>query len=199
VSIALRLAAAVGVIVAAAALLHGVVAVPESDMSASRVVPAVALARGFPLYAGPASGPIIDFMYGPIAALAFLPAALASTPSGALAIAVVVNVAWFFLPMAWLHVRAAGRLDVGLAALVLFGATRAARRLVGATAAQVAIISVGRHSMFGHPHKEVVQRWQSHGATVLTTGECGTITVTTDGKDLTLRRFIQPQINVDER
>jgi len=120
VSIALRLAAAVGVIVAAAALLHGVVAVPESDMSASRVVPAVALARGFPLYAGPASGPIIDFMYGPIAALAFLPAALASTPSGALAIAVVVNVAWFFLPMAWLHVRAAGRLDVGLAALVLF-------------------------------------------------------------------------------
>jgi competence protein ComEC len=70
--------------------------------------------------------------------------------------------------------------------------TSSTEDFVRATAAQFAIISVGRHSMFGHPHKEVVQRWQSHGATVLTTGECGTITVTTDGKDLTLRRFIQP-------
>jgi len=77
--------------------------------------------------------------------------------------------------------------------------TSSTEDFVRATAAQFAIISVGRHSMFGHPHKEVVQRWQSHGATVLTTGECGTITVTTDGKDLTLRRFIQPQINADER
>jgi hypothetical protein len=83
-------------------------------------VPAVALARGFPVYAGPTSGPIIDFMYGPVAAVAFLPAALAATPSGALAIAAVLNVAWFFVPMVWLHHRAAGRLDVGLAALVLF-------------------------------------------------------------------------------
>jgi competence protein ComEC len=54
---------------------------------------------------------------------------------------------------------------------------------------EFAIISVGRHSMFGHPHKEVVQRWQANGATVLTTGECGTITITTDGKDLRLKKF----------
>jgi competence protein ComEC len=58
---------------------------------------------------------------------------------------------------------------------------------------QYAIISVGRNSMFGHPHKEVVERWQSNGATVLTTGDCGTITVTTDGHDLSLERFIEPQ------
>ena len=64
---------------------------------------------------------------------------------------------------------------------------------VRAVTPQFAIISVGRHSMFGHPHKEVVQRWQANGATVLTTGECGMITVTTDGKDLRLKRFIQPQ------
>jgi beta-lactamase superfamily II metal-dependent hydrolase len=43
--------------------------------------------------------------------------------------------------------------------------------------------------MFGHPHKEVVDRWQANGATVLTTGNCGTITVTTDGKNLTLKTF----------
>lgn len=68
--------------------------------------------------------------------------------------------------------------------------TSSTEDFVRATAPQFAIISVGRHSMFGHPHKEVVERWQTHGATVLTTGECGTITITTDGKDLTLKRFI---------
>lgn len=61
---------------------------------------------------------------------------------------------------------------------------------VRASLPQFAIVSVGRHSMFGHPHKEVVQRWESHGATVLTTGECGTITISTDGKDLMLQKFI---------
>jgi competence protein ComEC len=57
---------------------------------------------------------------------------------------------------------------------------------VTATHAQTAIISVGQHSMFGHPHREVVERWQASGAQVLTTGKCGTITVTTDGTDLTV-------------
>src|SRR5439155_1751873 len=56
-----------------------------------------------------------------------------------------------------------------------------------ATKPTLAIISVGRQSMFGHPHKEVVERWQSSGATVLTTGNCGTITVTTGGKDLAVK------------
>lgn len=64
---------------------------------------------------------------------------------------------------------------------------------VRATNASLAIISVGRHSMFGHPHGEVVQRWQGNGATVLTTGECGTITITTDGHHLSLKKFAEPQ------
>ena len=57
---------------------------------------------------------------------------------------------------------------------------------VAATHAETAIISVGQHSMFGHPHREVVERWEASGARVLTTGKCGTITVTTDGTDLTV-------------
>jgi len=64
---------------------------------------------------------------------------------------------------------------------------------VRATNPDLAIISVGRNSMFGHPHPEVVQRWQANGATVLTTGECGTITITTDGHHLSLKKFVQPQ------
>jgi competence protein ComEC len=71
--------------------------------------------------------------------------------------------------------------------------TSSTEGFVLATRPQYAIISVGRDSMFGHPHREVVERWQSNGAAVLTTGQCGTITVTTDGHDLGLKVFVQPQ------
>jgi competence protein ComEC len=57
---------------------------------------------------------------------------------------------------------------------------------VEATKARVAVISVGKNSLFGHPHREVVERWEASGAQVLTTGECGTITVVTDGTELTV-------------
>ncbi|HEX6285593.1 MAG TPA: DNA internalization-related competence protein ComEC/Rec2, partial [Pyrinomonadaceae bacterium] len=59
-------------------------------------------------------------------------------------------------------------------------------RFVAATEAKIAIVSVGQNSMFGHPHAEVVERWQANGTQVLTTGECGTITVATDGTNLTV-------------
>lgn len=68
--------------------------------------------------------------------------------------------------------------------------TSSTEPFVLATKPRVAIISVGQNSMFGHPHKEVVERWQANGAEVLTTGECGTITVTTDGRGLWVRRFV---------
>ena len=61
---------------------------------------------------------------------------------------------------------------------------------VEATKADYAIISVGRTSRFGHPHREVTQRWQAAGARVLTTGERGTFSVSTDGKDLLIERFL---------
>jgi len=64
---------------------------------------------------------------------------------------------------------------------------------VQATKPTYAIISVGRNSMFGHPHKDVVDRWQANGATVFTTGHSGTITVTTNGHELSLNTFIEPQ------
>jgi competence protein ComEC len=62
---------------------------------------------------------------------------------------------------------------------------------VAATHARLAIISVGRTSMFGHPHKEVVERWTKSGAEVLTTGNSGTISVTTDGKNLSVTKFVE--------
>jgi competence protein ComEC len=54
----------------------------------------------------------------------------------------------------------------------------------------LAIISVGRRSRFGHPHPEVVERWSNAGARVMTTGEKGTISVTTTGDDLEVETFI---------
>jgi competence protein ComEC len=68
--------------------------------------------------------------------------------------------------------------------------TSSTEDFVVATKPQFAVISVGRNSRFGHPHKEVVDRWQSNGATVLTTGNSGTITITTDGHDLSVKEFL---------
>lgn len=61
---------------------------------------------------------------------------------------------------------------------------------VRATHPRLAIISVGRKSMFGHPHPEVVQRWLESGAQVFTTGKCGTITLETDGEQLGMKTFV---------
>ena len=62
---------------------------------------------------------------------------------------------------------------------------------VTAVQPSLAVISVGRRSMFGHPHAEVVERWRSIGAQVLTTGNSGMITVTTDGKNLSVTKFVR--------
>jgi competence protein ComEC len=54
----------------------------------------------------------------------------------------------------------------------------------------LAVISVGKRSVFGHPHPEVVERWRNSGSAVLTTGRSGTISVSTDGSDLVWERFV---------
>ncbi len=62
--------------------------------------------------------------------------------------------------------------------------TSSTEAFIFATRPRFAIVSVGKDSMFGHPHAEVVERWKRAGAQVLTTGKCGMISVNTDGKDL---------------
>lgn len=68
--------------------------------------------------------------------------------------------------------------------------TSSTEGFITATHPKFAIISVGQNSMFDHPHKEVVERWQNNGAEVLTTGQSGMITVTTDGKFLRVETFV---------
>jgi competence protein ComEC len=61
---------------------------------------------------------------------------------------------------------------------------------VSATRPALAVVSVGRDSPYGHPHPEVIQRWRDAGAQVLTTGERGMVTVSTDGADLRVESFV---------
>jgi competence protein ComEC len=69
--------------------------------------------------------------------------------------------------------------------------TSSTESLVAATNARFAIMSVGQVSIFGHPNAEVVDRWKSSGAQVLTTGNGGTITLITDGRNLELKTFVK--------
>ena len=74
--------------------------------------------------------------------------------------------------------------------------TSSTQGFIDATQAKYAVISVGRSSPFGHPHLEVVERWKASGATVITTGERGTISVSTDGRDLMIDQFLNEKIGI---
>ena len=60
--------------------------------------------------------------------------------------------------------------------------TSSGEALVDAVAPRVAVISASARSRYGFPHREVVERWQDAGATVLHTGRDGAVTVTIDGR-----------------
>ena len=63
---------------------------------------------------------------------------------------------------------------------------------VNTTRPSLAVISVGRSSIFGHPNRDVVDRWRAGGAEVMTTGEKGTISIDTDGRTLNINTFVRP-------
>jgi competence protein ComEC len=69
--------------------------------------------------------------------------------------------------------------------------TSSIEAFVSATHPTLAVISVGRTSIFGHPDKGVVERWRACGAEVMTTGQRGTISVVTDGQVLNVSTFVR--------
>jgi competence protein ComEC len=69
--------------------------------------------------------------------------------------------------------------------------TSSTQSFVAATRPAWVIISVGLSSIFGHPHREVLERWRASGAQILTTGRNGTITVSTEGKELKVETFVK--------
>ena len=67
--------------------------------------------------------------------------------------------------------------------------TSSTDQFVKAVDPSFAVISVGRRSIFGHPHTEVVERWKNAGAKVTKTGDRGTVSVSTNGNDLETSSF----------
>jgi competence protein ComEC len=71
--------------------------------------------------------------------------------------------------------------------------TSSTEGFIAAARPRFAIISVGQTSIFGHPNGEVVERWKRSGSQVLTTGKSGTITFTTDGREMEIETFVKKQ------
>jgi competence protein ComEC len=83
-----------------------------------------------------------------------------------------------------------GRLAADLIKVPHHGSrTSSTQNFVAAVKPRYAVISVGNHSRFGHPHREVVERWQAAGAKVMRTGQTGMISLSTDGEDLEISTF----------
>jgi len=62
--------------------------------------------------------------------------------------------------------------------------------LLNAWRPQITLISCGRGNTFGHPALEVLDRLKSIGAQVYRTDQDGEITLTTDGRDVSVRTFV---------
>ena len=54
-----------------------------------------------------------------------------------------------------------------------------------------ALFSYEAGNSYGHPHREVTERFQRYGTELLKTGESGAITLWTDGERLRIRRFLE--------
>jgi hypothetical protein len=110
-------------------LCREVAIAPFWEWNNVRLAPAFAIARGFELYSRPAHGAALSAMYGPVSAVAYLPATLAASPTVALLVAGGLALAYDFLPVLALFLRASGRRDppgrgtaaISLSAFAVFG------------------------------------------------------------------------------
>jgi competence protein ComEC len=51
---------------------------------------------------------------------------------------------------------------------------------------EAAVVSVGAHNTYGHPSADALARLRAHGASIWRTDQRGTVTVTTDGRSMTI-------------
>lgn len=64
--------------------------------------------------------------------------------------------------------------------------TSSSAEFVKAVAAEYAVFSLGEDNDYGHPHKQTVDRWNKIGAEMYRTDEKGTITISSDGSNITV-------------
>lgn len=68
------------------------------DWNAARLAVSIALARGYDIYYPANQGPVLNHIYGPVSALAYLPAALWRSPTGAIAIGCLLSSLYYYVP-----------------------------------------------------------------------------------------------------
>ena len=93
---------------------------PMWDWNAARLMPTFAITHGYKLYYEANAGPAMNFMYGPMAAYAYLPATLAKTPTTAVWAASAIGLISFFGPVLWLLLQQSKKTT--LARLIALGA-----------------------------------------------------------------------------
>ena len=97
-----RLSAAITAItitVMSLSIVFTILASPLARWNNIRLMPTFALLAGHPIYSTPNEGPIYSWLYGPLAAVMYLPATLAHSPVSAITIAATEAVIFFLLPL----------------------------------------------------------------------------------------------------
>lgn len=108
---------AVGFLVLAGICISGILRAPFFGWNGARLAPTFALVNGYRLYYPDGTGPVLNTIYGPVTALAYLPATLAESPTFALITASVVSLILVCAPPLWLMRQG----SVGLPAFLCFG------------------------------------------------------------------------------
>jgi len=87
----------VGVVVLAPVMLYVCFGASVSDLAADhQLAPTFGLVHGYRLYYPADHGPVLSTIYGPVTALVYLPATLASTPASAMFLAALITMVLFY-------------------------------------------------------------------------------------------------------
>ena len=68
--------------------------------------------------------------------------------------------------------------------------TSTTEEFLDAAAPSLALISCGKNNSYGHPHKEVLQRFEERGIPVLITTDCGAVTIRAKNKKIKVQTFL---------
>ena len=68
--------------------------------------------------------------------------------------------------------------------------TSTTEEFLDAAAPSLALISCGKNNSYGHPHKEVLQRFEERGIPVLITTDCGAVTIRSKNKKIKVQTFL---------
>ena len=63
-------------------------------------------------------------------------------------------------------------------------------KFLGLIKPKYSIISSGINNIYGHPHKELLERLETVGSSIYNTVDSGAITIKTDGKWMEIEEFL---------